>query len=232
MISLISILSLFFALVLTTAVAAEDEKEPVRSVQRPVKMFDFGLMPGHSAVSHRFWFTNESEDTIHIESVKPGCGCLSTPSHNEYIAPGDSTAIQIIFKSGLFREAISKRTMVTTRYVRSGNAKITLLIVEGFVVAEDRFAELSSPYLIPTKLELKADSLQRAYHVNLNGDSLDACEMNLVEAHPNIEVEITDAGMLSILPKKQAPSSDSGMSVTVELICDKTYRITLPIEVI
>ncbi|MCK5126755.1 MAG: DUF1573 domain-containing protein [candidate division Zixibacteria bacterium] len=88
------ILTLVAVLVCSSLVSAQAQ------LQIPDDSFDFGIVPNNSKSSHTYWLKSVGTDTLKILKVIPGCGCTRVPLRNKTIAPGDSTAFEIIFSSG------------------------------------------------------------------------------------------------------------------------------------
>jgi hypothetical protein len=76
--------------------------------------FDFGYIPQTGKVSHSYVMRNSGTDSLRILNVKPGCGCTKAPILKEVVAPGDSTAVELIFTSAdNFRGVVQKNATVT-----------------------------------------------------------------------------------------------------------------------
>jgi hypothetical protein len=54
---------------------------------------DFGSVPRGPTLNHPFRLTNQTNQTVHIASVRVSCGCVSAGALRDEIAPGQSTAI-------------------------------------------------------------------------------------------------------------------------------------------
>ncbi len=61
--------------------------------------FDFGFVPIDATVYGHYWLANDGVDSIHIQEVKPQCGCTAAPLTQDYIAPSDSLYLEIAFNS-------------------------------------------------------------------------------------------------------------------------------------
>jgi hypothetical protein len=54
---------------------------------------DFGSVPRGPTLNHPFRITNQTNQTVHIASVRVSCGCVSASAIRDELAPGQSTAI-------------------------------------------------------------------------------------------------------------------------------------------
>jgi hypothetical protein len=55
---------------------------------------DFGSVPRGPAVTHYYRFTNNTSSTVRITSVNVSCGCTTATALQNYVKPGESSAIQ------------------------------------------------------------------------------------------------------------------------------------------
>jgi hypothetical protein len=55
---------------------------------------DFGAVPRGPTLTHPFRLTNNTNNTVHIASVRVSCGCVSASALQDTLAPGQTTAIQ------------------------------------------------------------------------------------------------------------------------------------------
>ncbi len=60
---------------------------------------DFGEVWQNSVVMHRFEFTNNGKDTLHITRVRTSCGCTAAMVSAAAIAPGASGTIEAKFNT-------------------------------------------------------------------------------------------------------------------------------------
>ncbi|MGB5106887.1 MAG: DUF1573 domain-containing protein [Candidatus Zixiibacteriota bacterium] len=76
--------------------------------------FNFGYIPQTGKVAHSYVMRSKGTDSLKILSVKPGCGCTKAPIKKEVVAPGDSTAVELIFTSAeSYRGEVQKSATVT-----------------------------------------------------------------------------------------------------------------------
>lgn len=61
--------------------------------------FDFGFVPQHSFVSHKFLLKSTGDTTVQITRIVPGCACTKAPLEKDILTPGDSGYMEIVFNS-------------------------------------------------------------------------------------------------------------------------------------
>ena len=66
----------------------------------PSSKFDFGMIPTQSTITHSFWFRSSGTDTVRIQSLKTGCQCTTMPLERDWLAPGDSMKVDVVWKLG------------------------------------------------------------------------------------------------------------------------------------
>jgi hypothetical protein len=74
----------------------------------PDSAFNFGLVPQNAKVNHTFWLYSMGTDSLKFLKIDPGCGCTQAPLQKTDLAPGDSTALDIIFSTGHYSGKQSK----------------------------------------------------------------------------------------------------------------------------
>lgn len=109
----IIILSLFVILyVLITSAPADNTKTGKLDLSE--RIFDFGMVPREAAMTHDFLLKNVGNDTLRITKIKPTCGCTTAPVRKKVLAVGDSTVMEVTFKSGRISGSTIKAINVTT----------------------------------------------------------------------------------------------------------------------
>ncbi|MBU0985024.1 MAG: DUF1573 domain-containing protein [candidate division Zixibacteria bacterium] len=78
----------------------------------PDATFNFGKISQHRTLTHHFWIKSTGDDTLRILEIDPGCGCTEIPLKDSVLAPGDSTAMGVVFKTGRFRSHVIKKPTV------------------------------------------------------------------------------------------------------------------------
>lgn len=59
---------------------------------------DFGYIPRNSVLVHDFWFKSTGTDTLRIIEIKPGCACQTAELERDFIPPGDSMKVTMVWE--------------------------------------------------------------------------------------------------------------------------------------
>jgi hypothetical protein len=96
------------------------------------EIFDFGLVPQYSEVSHVFWLRNVGDETLLIDKLIPNCGCTQAPIDKKEIGPGDSARVELIFGSHNYRGDVEKFAQI----ISNAQGRAPALTFSAFVVAD------------------------------------------------------------------------------------------------
>ncbi|MFH2054605.1 MAG: DUF1573 domain-containing protein [bacterium] len=229
----ILLLVLLLAVGLAVGMTAQTES-PIHQVVRDELRFDFGFMPDQAEVTHTFWLHNRSTDSIRVESVKPGCGCLTAPFAADALAPQDSVPLAITFHSGRFKNHIEKKTRVTTRSITTDVAQITVLTITGSVHPDEEFARYLPAGLPVTRLRISPDSFGDYLTLNKAAKMRENCRFDPLEFPAGFRVSwmTVDGSSVLVLAMlvDSLPPGPTG-SLTLSVDCDSAYNVTIPIEV-
>lgn len=78
----------------------------------PETVYDFGVMWQEQDVTHEYAFTNTGKSVLKISRVTSSCGCTAAlPSKKEF-GPGESGTIKVTFRSGRYRDRVTKHINV------------------------------------------------------------------------------------------------------------------------
>ncbi|SYZ73482.1 conserved exported hypothetical protein [Candidatus Zixiibacteriota bacterium] len=198
----------------------------------PDSTFNFGFVPRNARVSHIFWLHSLGVDTLKILKVDPGCGCTRAPLGKSELAPGDSTALEIIFSTGYYSGWLTKHPGLLTN---EGSDVRLLDFAANIVVKPDS----TSPVIFePYKFELPPfenktrPSLNFAVR-NVSGQPL---EMTLVDFPPGmfkinypkkIKPGESAAGKIEIT--KNFDGKDFAKSITFQMNDKEKTRFTIPV---
>jgi hypothetical protein len=58
----------------------------------------FGAVPNTEVIRHEFILANEGAAPLHIPAVRTDCGCVAARVDDDTLAPGEHTALRVIFK--------------------------------------------------------------------------------------------------------------------------------------
>lgn len=61
--------------------------------------FDFGMVAQNSTVAFQTWIYASGEDSLVIDHIKTGCGCLAVTLESNRVAPGDSIPIMLLWRT-------------------------------------------------------------------------------------------------------------------------------------
>ncbi|XOV91114.1 MAG: DUF1573 domain-containing protein [Bacteroidota bacterium] len=98
---LLSILTLFFALSIMAQTPDGDAETVVNGpkISFAKAKYDFGEVNQGEKVQYDFIYTNAGTEPLIISDVKTTCGCTAPNWSREALAPGDSTALKVVFSS-------------------------------------------------------------------------------------------------------------------------------------
>lgn len=116
---------LFVVLICFSAVAVSQGHSAGR-LDMKERIFDFGLVPQESRVVHNFTLKNVGDAEVNITKVKSNCGCTTAPVDKNKIVPGDSTVMEVTFKSGKRTGKQEKHVNVTTDMEPRGLFRIVI----------------------------------------------------------------------------------------------------------
>lgn len=89
------------------------------------RSFDFGKVAQKVVVNNTFWIKSTGTDTLRIFDIQPGCGCTRAPIDDSVLAPGDSTRLQVFFKTQRFKGNVVKKPSFRTNV---NDEKVELMI--------------------------------------------------------------------------------------------------------
>jgi len=88
--------------------------------------FDFGSMYQQDELTHEFTFTNVGKDTLKVSRVRTTCGCTAGVPSKQELAPNEKGTIKVTFRSGRYRNRVTKRIYVDTNDPVEPRAILTL----------------------------------------------------------------------------------------------------------
>ena len=128
-------------------VAPVEVKTPAAPVQSAIKwdqeIHDFGDIEKGKPVTYDFSFTNTTNETVLITTVKPACGCTAANYTKTPIKPGEKGMVAATFNAangGMFQKSV---TITTTE---NGVEAVKTLSFKGKVLepATDKKEEIKS----------------------------------------------------------------------------------------
>jgi hypothetical protein len=203
----------------------------------PEPSWDFGYVPQKSEVSHTFYLYNRGSVPLAVKKVDFECACASASKPEEPIAPGDSGAVAITFKSGRYRGHVRKSAKVETD---DPMRPIQRLRFQAEVIRENQPA--GSLSLIPQKLKWKVEESRLKLTADtilvVNNDN-SPVDVRLVRYPEEIidqidlqgELEPADTMAIVFSPTAKAlPAGLKGLSALFRVAGNDTCVVTVPIE--
>jgi len=199
----------------------------------PNPEFDFGYVPQHSKITHKFWMHSTGSDTLKIVNVRPGCGCTKAPLEKSELAVGDSTYVEVIYSTKTYRGKQSKRPSITTNM---GTAPMRVNFTAEVVTnPQETYPIKISPYKFDisqfgekerSKLEFKIENVSES-DVNVSLIDMDDKYFK-VKLPSKIKAGGTESGEVEIYD--EYINSEFEKSITIELNDPDHSRFTIPVK--
>lgn len=221
------ILVLIISLILIASINAEVKYELSETG------FNFGKTVQNIKVSHTFWIKSTGDDTLRIGKIDPGCGCTQAPIKDSILAPGDSTALEIILSTKSYRGYISKRPNFMTN---ASEDKVFIRIDAELLPKPVSMTPVSfSPYVLDVsqfseKPRRKAKFLiQNVYDRDFNITLIDGMNKKFdIELPKSVKAGETVQGF--IIVHEEFIKEDFQQSFTFELDDDFRSRFSVPVK--
>ena len=194
--------------------------------------FDFGTVPQNSKISHVYHLQNAGDDTLIISKVVPGCGCTKVPLEKSVLAPGEGTAVEIIFSTGQYNGPVTKHPRLET----NANPSSRNLVFRATVTGRP---DSTSPLLIrPYKLDLSqfGPTVRDQMKFTVSNTSDEEVSLALVSASNLFSVSLPDkiaAGQSAegtIQLNQTALSESFEKSFTFRVNDSTLPRFTVPVK--
>jgi len=183
--------------------------------------FDFGFAPqGNAYLVHYYTVKNMGEDTLHIDRVRPTCGCTAAPMKKSDIAPGESSEIGAIFRLSGYKSATSKSIKVESN---DPTHKTMNLRFSANMDTAAWLDTLQGPRLLcePTIIDLGKGDLFKA----------NAKFMVRNPSDKKLKIKVIDyTGDIISAPKIRVPELKAGKSADIEIAVLKEYDPTSEIK--
>lgn len=75
---------------------------------------DFGKVKQGEILKHNFTLKNDSSKTLNIKDVNTSCGCTASKIAKKILQPGESTVIDVSFKSKGYKGQVTQFIYVNT----------------------------------------------------------------------------------------------------------------------
>jgi hypothetical protein len=76
------------------AFSQTNEKQQ-ETLMLPEKVYDFGKISQGRPVTHEFYFTNNSSDTLRLDNVQASCGCTTPVWKKDPVLPNNTSKITV-----------------------------------------------------------------------------------------------------------------------------------------
>jgi hypothetical protein len=213
-------------MLLTPAINAE------APVITPGSEFNFGLIPQSSTVSHTYWIHSNSAETLLVDTVVSSCGCTTIPLADPTLAPGDSIALTMEFRTEGFRGPIAKRPWFRLK----GDTTTFYLKFYATIVSDP--SELYPLASFPPILDftLRNNSVADAKPFALKNSAEETIAIAVVDYPAElVQISVPDSlrageiyeGLISLNPGVLGAKFKN--SITFEVNGSSLYRLSLPL---
>ncbi len=211
----------------TVALLAQD-KSPATVKEAS---WNFGYLAQKCEVSHQFYLVNSGLAPLAVQKIKADCSCTNVSKIEHPIAPGDSAAIILTFKSGRYLGLVKKSAEITTSdpVTPIVRLKITCNVVKdggstGIIAYSPRSLKIG-------------DAESTLDTIKFTNESPENLRISVLQEPSDIKIEIpssigpgTTASML--LDNSSMPVSGEPVwsSATLAFVGKDTTIITVPME--
>ena len=199
---------------------------------------DFGYLPQKCEVSHRFYVNNEGSAPLTVTKIKPGCSCTSVSKIEAPIAPGDSAAVDITFKTGRYHHNVKKTTRIFTDDRNNPELPLT---IRAYIVEPD---ETTGPVaLTPPKMIIRKTDEGYVFEnetLTMTNNGTDTLAVAVVHppekyiAFQNIPDRLPPCGqavMRLTVREGTLDNNPDGLSCSLSFTDGDTTIITVPLEI-
>lgn len=113
----------------------KEQLENAPAAKFETTVVDFGEMNQNDKRDVKFKFTNTGKSDLIIRKVRSSCGCTTVTPPNTVIKPGESSSIDAVFNSGLYK---GKQTKVINVVTNDPKTSQVVLTVTGNVNAPEK----------------------------------------------------------------------------------------------
>jgi len=87
---------------------------PQEKTEAQIVEWDFGQVKAGSTVTHTFVYKNDSPETVHIKDITTSCGCTASEVKKKTIPAGETSNIEVTFKSKGYSGDVSQNIFLFT----------------------------------------------------------------------------------------------------------------------
>jgi hypothetical protein len=200
--------------------------------------WDFGYLPQKSEVSHQFYIYNTGSAPLTVSKIKADCSCTGVSRVDQPIAPGDSAAIALTFKSGRYHGLVRKSAEVTTD---DPDAPVQHLRIISHVIKEREATGnvTSSPQKLTWKIE-NGNIIPAIDTLRMTNNGPESATVSILQ-EPGEVVSQADvpryigpgktADLVLHATKKTPPGKSEWYSTTLAIAGLDTTILTIPIKI-
>lgn len=108
----------------TSTVSAQ---EAVKQAEMPAAYsWNFGQVKQGDILKHYFVLKNDSDKTLMIRDINTSCGCTASKAEKSELAPGESTSIEVQFKTEKYSGVVQQYAYVHTDSLKEPIIKLTI----------------------------------------------------------------------------------------------------------
>jgi hypothetical protein len=142
--------------------------------------FDFGEIYQNEQDSHEFVFRNVGTSTLKIQKVRSTCGCAAAVMSENELEPGEQGTIKVVFRSGRYRDKVTKRIYVDTNDPAAPRVTLT-------VTAQVKIEVVVSPPGVYVGLLQRGEKVERSVTMRpVEADSFRIVEVKV--DHPLVHI--------------------------------------------
>jgi hypothetical protein len=96
---------------------------------RDSRLWDFGQVKQGEVLRHKFVLKNETKGTLNIKEINTSCACTASEVKKRTLSPGESTTIEVLFKTKGYSGMVQQFIYVHTDNLENPVIKFTVKAV-------------------------------------------------------------------------------------------------------
>ncbi len=222
--------------VLQGAKKYETPPKPVLSVDR---LYNFGVLQNGEVGKHQFVLKNKGDADLTISVEETSCKCTAANLGNNIVKPGDSTVIDVTWKTADYMGEYTQKVLIQTN---DPDMMMVELEVRGKIVADARampsdltFSNITHGYTAQTQTQIacyKNPPLEITGFDYLNPDAKDRFELKitpLTEEEYRSEPDATGGYQLTLTAKDNLPLGPFSETLVLKTNSPLQPEIKVPI---
>ncbi len=195
--------------------------------------FDFGQVTTNVTVTHQIWVHAVGTDTLRINSVKSGCGCLVVPQIQDTIPPGDSLPLVFYWQT---RGSAGARSQSAYLYFDSIPFPYEI-VLKGNVVTPDKLQASVSWSPVNVKLS-GSPEVELSGTFELTNRTAEKLSVSPVESGPGIVLVLPDSveagktivGRITIGKDNAAVLYEGSVTIDLSGNQGEIIRVSIPMQ--